>query len=73
MTKEEKIIDFVKEKLKTNKRMRWYFHRLKYNLFYKFGRKYKYCFDCLMNYKLITTEYKRCSKCADKFRFGRQG
>lgn len=54
--------------------MEW-FYKLKYDLLYKFGRKYKYCFDCLMSYKLTKVEctYKRCSKCSDKFRSGRQG
>lgn len=55
--------------------MKWFFHRLKYDLLYKFGRKYKYCFDCLMSYKLTKVEwkYKRCCDCAHKFSTGRQG
>ncbi len=49
--------------------------KLKYDLFYKFGRKYKYCFDCLMNYKLTNVEWKymRCYKCQCKFSSGKQG
>lgn len=55
--------------------MKWFFYRLKYDLLYKFGRKYKYCHDCLMKYKLTKTfwKYKRCGDCSHKFSNGRQG
>lgn len=56
--------------------MKFFLHKLKYSLFYWFGRKYKYCFNCLFDrytFTKVEWRYMLCWKCYEKHSSGRQG
>lgn len=53
--------------------MKGIIYKIKYDLAYKIGRRYGYCFDCLMKFKIKKTylRHKRCYECSCRFVSGR--